>query len=216
MTDPASGIDFTKVLHAEQHLEIHQPMPVEGGTVARTRVTDVIDKGEGKGALIVTERQVRDRDTGELLCTQRSVAMARGNGGSGGTGKALPPPHAVPDGPPDAQLDIRTSTQAALLYRLSGDYNPVHADPAVAARAGFKAPILHGLATYGVAARAVLLASARPPASLRSFGVRFSAPVYPGETIRTQLWFEGMSVTFRALVPEREAVVLNNGRAEFS
>jgi len=213
MSDPATGIDVVKVLHAEQHLEIHRPLPLEGTTVARNRVLDVIDKGAGKGALIVMERLLHDQATGELLCTQKSIAMARGNGGAGGTGNPSPAPHPVPERSPDTTVDIRTATQAALLYRLSGDYNPVHADPAVAARAGFRAPILHGLASYGVAARAVLQAFGAEERSLRSFGVRFSAPVYPGESIRTELWQDRGIVSFRARVLERDAVVLNNGRA---
>jgi acyl dehydratase len=213
MSDPATGIDMVKVLHAEQHLEIHRPLPLEGSTVARNRVLDVIDKGAGKGVLIVMERRLHDQASGELLCTQKSIAMARGNGGEGGTGNPGPTPHPVPERSPDAVVDIGTATQAALLYRLSGDYNPVHADPAVAARAGFSAPILHGLASYGVAARAVLKAFGGEGRSLRSIGVRFSAPVYPGETIRTELWNEDGVVSFRARVLQRDALVLNNGRA---
>jgi len=213
MRDPATGIDFVRVLHAEQHLEIHRPLPTEGGTVAHNRVLDVIDKGPGKGVLIVMERLLHDEASGELLCTQRSVAIARGNGGAGGTGNLSPAPHPLPGREPDGHVDIRTATQAALLYRLSGDYNPVHADPAVAARAGFSAPILHGLASFGVAARAVLQAFDAAPGVLRSFGVRFSAPVYPGETIRTEFWRDADVVSFRSRVLERDAIVLNNGRA---
>jgi len=213
MRDPATGIDFVRVLHAEQHLEIHRPLPSEGATVARNRVLDVIDKGPGKGVLIVMERLLHDEASGELLCTQRSVAIARGNGGAGGTGNPSPDPHPLPAREPDGHVDIRTATQAALLYRLSGDYNPVHADPAVAARAGFSAPILHGLASFGIAARAVLQAFDAAPGALRSFGVRFSAPVYPGETVRTEFWRDADVVSFRSRVLERDAVVLNNGRA---
>ena len=213
MRDPAAGIDFVRVLHAEQHLEIHRPMPSEGATVAHNRVLDVIDKGPGKGVLIVMERLLHDEASGELLCTQRSVAIARGNGGAGGTGNPSPAPHPLPGRDPDGHVDIGTATQAALLYRLSGDYNPVHADPAVAARAGFSAPILHGLASFGIAARAVLQAFDAAPGALRSFGVRFSAPVYPGETIRTEFWRDADEVSFRSRVLERDAVVLNNGRA---
>ncbi|MFQ5983691.1 MAG: MaoC family dehydratase, partial [Woeseiaceae bacterium] len=114
---------------------------------------------------------------------------------------------------PDTVVDIPTSTQAALLYRLNGDHNPLHADPAIAEKAGFKAPILHGLASYGIAARAVLKAFELDPGRLESFGLRFSAPVYPGETIRTEAWKDGSVVSFRAIVVERDALTLNNGRA---
>jgi acyl dehydratase len=212
MSDPRSGIDMVKVLHAEQQLEIHRPLPVEGSSVAQTRVIDVIDKGAGKGALILMQRTLRDQASGELLCTQLSTAMARGNGGAGGSGNPGPAPAALPERAPDAVIDIETSPRSALLYRLSGDYNPVHADPAVAARAGFSAPILHGLASYGIAARALLQACGEG-ASLRSIGVRFSAPVYPGETLRSEIWRDGNLLSFRARVLQRDVLALNNGHA---
>ena len=214
MTDPESGIDYVKVLHGEQHLEIHQDLPVEGTVVAENKVTDVVDKGADKGALIVNERKLYEQASGDLLCTQKSVIFARGNGGFGGPVTASPNPHALPDREPDATVDIPTSTQAALLYRLNGDYNPLHADPAIAEKAGFKAPILHGLASFGIVARAVLQSLNNTDSSrLKSFGLRFSAPVYPGETIRTEIWRDGNEVTFRARVPERDVIALTNGIA---
>ena len=214
MTDPESGINYVKVLHGEQHLEIHQDLPVEGTVVAENKVTDVVDKGADKGALIVNERKLYEQASGDLLCTQKSVIFARGNGGFGGPVTASPNPHALPDREPDATVDIPTSTQAALLYRLNGDYNPLHADPAIAEKAGFKAPILHGLASFGIVARAVLQSLNNTDSSrLKSFGLRFSAPVYPGETIRTEIWRDGNEVTFRARVPERDVIALTNGIA---
>jgi acyl dehydratase len=120
----------------------------------------------------------------------------------------------LPDRKPDTTVDIPTSTQAALLYRMNGDYNPLHADPALAKKAGFESPILHGLATYGIAARAVLKAfDVKDAARLKSIGLRFSAPVYPGETIRTDIWKDDDIISFRASVAERDVTVLNNGRA---
>ncbi len=214
MTDPETGIDYVKVLHGEQHLDIHRDLPVEGTIVAQNKVIDVVDKGADKGALIINERKLYEQVSGDLLCTQKSVIFARGNGGFGGPVTASAKPHALPDREPDATIDIPTSAQAALLYRLNGDYNPLHADPAVAEKAGFTAPILHGLASYGIAARAVLksiddIDSPR----LISFGLRFSAPVYPGETIRTEVWRDGNEVSFRARVLERDVIALNNGLA---
>ncbi len=214
MTDPETGIDYVKVLHGEQHLDIHKDLPVEGTIVAQNKVIDVVDKGADKGALIINERKLYEQASGDLLCTQKSVIFARGNGGFGGPVTASAKPHALPDREPDATIDIPTSAQAALLYRLNGDYNPLHADPAVAEQAGFTAPILHGLASYGIAARAVLksiddIDSPR----LISFGLRFSAPVYPGETIRTEVWRDGNEVSFRARVLERDVIALNNGIA---
>jgi acyl dehydratase len=214
MTDPESGIDYVKVLHGEQHLEIHHDLPVEGKVVAENKVIDVVDKGADKGALITSERKLYEQTSGDLLCTQKSVIFARGNGGFGGPVTASPKPHMLPDREPDATVDIPTSPQAALLYRLNGDYNPLHADPAVAEKAGFKAPILHGLASFGIAARAVLQSLKNTDSSrLKSFGLRFSAPVYPGETISTEIWRDGNEVSFRARVPERDVIALTNGLA---
>lgn len=214
MADPATGIDMVKVLHGEQHLEIHRPLPAEGAIVGRNRVVEIVDKGADKGALISIERKLLDESTGDLYCTQTAVIFARGNGGFGGPATSIPQPHRLPDRSPDVTVDIPTTKQVALLYRLSGDYNPLHADPGVAAKAGFQAPILHGLASFGVAARAVLKGiDSAHTSSLKSFGLRFSSPVYPGETISTDLWCDGPVVSFRSRVAARDVVVLNNGRA---
>jgi len=217
LSNPKTGIDMTRVLHGEQSLEIHRPLPVEGSITASTRILDIIDKGPERGAIILTERRLFDSRSGEHYCTQQAGIFARGDGGCGGPRRALPRPRSLPDREPDGFADIPTSPRAALLYRLSGDYNPLHVDPAVAARAGFEAPILHGLASYGVAARAVLRACAVNDAGrLRSLCLRFSSPVYPGETIRTEVWREGDTVSFRSSVPARDTVVLDNGRAALS
>jgi acyl dehydratase len=214
MTNPETGIDYAKVLHGEQHLEIHKPLPTGGGILGRTRVLEVVDKGADKGALITTERKIYEQKSGELLNTQSAVIFARGNGGFGGPVTSGRAPQALPNRNPDTAVDIPTSTQAALLYRLNGDYNPIHADAALAKKVGFEGPILHGLATYGIAARAILKAFDIDDASrLKNIGLRFSAPVYPGETIRTDLWKDGDIVSFRSSVVERDVTVLNNGRA---
>ena len=185
--------------------------------VATAKVTDIVDKGAGRGALLFVERTVRDGDSGEDLATLRSTTFARGDGGCGGTTATAPPPHPVPDRAPDLACDLPTAPNSALIYRLSGDPNPLHASPAVAAAAGFDRPILHGLCTLGVAGHAILkTCCGYDPARLRSMALRFSAPVYPGETIRTEMWRDGAVVSFRARVVERDVVVLNNGRAEVS
>ena len=125
------------------------------------------------------------------------------------------PVHVPPDRAPDATCDLPTLPQAALLYRLSGDFNPLHAEPSVAREAGFEAPILHGLCTLGVAGHAILRTWCDyDPARFRSLDLRFSAPVYPGETIRTEMWRDDGVVSFRARAVERDAVVLDHGRAE--
>ncbi|HJN45915.1 MAG TPA: MaoC/PaaZ C-terminal domain-containing protein [Vicinamibacterales bacterium] len=215
--DPATGVDWKQVLHGEQGIELHRPLPAATTVLAQTRVTEVIDKGEGRGALIYSRREIRDKHSGEPLATLSSTTVARGNGGFGGPATAQPRPHTLPEREPDAVCDLPTVPQAALVYRLSGDPNPLHADPAVARAAGFNAPILHGLCTLGIAGHAVLRTCCDyDPARFGSLQLRFSAPVYPGETIRTEMWRDGEVVSFRSLALERNVTVLNNGRVELA
>jgi acyl dehydratase len=218
ISDPGTGVDWKKVLHGEQEITIFKPLPAAGTVIGRTRVTGVFDKGKDKGAVLVSERDVIDKASGDLLCRLTSTTMMRGDGGFGGPSGPLPAPHPLPDRAPDQTASIATLPQAALIYRLSGDYNPLHADPAVARSGGFDRPILHGLCTFGVVCRALLdVVCGNDPAKLRKMQVRFSAPVYPGETIVTELWREsGGVVSFRARVAQRDLVVINNGRAEIA
>lgn len=215
LSDPRTGADWKRLLHGEQSIEILHPLPPAGTVIGRTRVTDVIDKGPDKGALVLTRREITDAATGALLCRQRSTTFLRGDGGFGGPAGPLPAPHPIPDRAPDRTVSWRTLPQAALIYRLSGDPNPLHADPAVAEAAGFGRPILHGLCTFGIAGYAVMAGAAGgDPGAVRSVAARFTAPVFPGETVDTELWLEGNGiVAFRSRVAERGAVVLNNGRA---
>jgi acyl dehydratase len=211
-----TGADWRQVLHGEQGLVIHKPLPPAATVIGRMKITGFIDKGAGKGALLLSERAVIDQKSGELLATVSSTSFLRGDGGTGFSTGPAPAPHALPERAPDASLDLPTAPGQALIYRLSGDFNPLHADPKVAQGAGFPRPILHGLCTYGVAGRALLkLACDDDPARLKRMDLRFSAPVFPGETIRTEIWREGGGkVSFRAKVLERDLVVLNNGYAE--
>lgn len=211
LKDAGAGVDWVKLVHGEQSLRLHRPIPAAGAVVGRTRVKAIVDKGKDKGALVYQERLVTDQATGELLASIGSVSFCRADGGFGGGDEAPPPPPAVPEGPPEAVCDLPTLPQAALIYRLSGDYNPLHADPEVAAKGGFPRPILHGLCTYGVAAHALLRTYCEyNPSALTEISVRFSSPVYPGETIRTEMWRRGDRVLFRARSVERDVVVLNN------
>jgi acyl dehydratase len=212
--DPATGIDAVKVVHGEQTITLHRPLPAEGEIIGRTRVTGLVDKGEGKGALLYSEKELRDAATGTLLAVTGSTTFLRGDGGFGGPSDPVRPTHPVPDTAPELTLDLPTRPEQALYYRLNGDNNPLHADPEVAARAGFPRPILHGLCTLGVVAHALLreLGDYRPDA-MRSLSLRFSSPVFPGETIRTEIWRNG---AFRARVVERDVVVVNNGLAVFA
>ncbi len=212
--DPATGIQWQQILHGEQSIELHAPIPVAATLVGQTRVTGIVDKGADKGALIYSERRLTDKASGRHLASLRQTTFARGDGGFGGPTGPVPPVHALPERAPDQSCDLGTIAQAALIYRLSGDYNPLHASPAVAAAAGFKAPILHGLCTLGVAGHAILKSCCDyEPSRLKSLSLRFSSPVYPGETIRTEIWREDGFVSFRARVVERDVIVLNNGKA---
>ena len=216
LKDPATGVDWKKVLHGEQGLKIHEPLPAAGTVTGVTRIDALVDKGAGKGALLYSTREIRDKSSGRLLAEVSGCGFLRGDGGFGGPATATPKPHAIPERAPDSSSEIRTLPQAALIYRLSGDFNPLHADPEVARAGGFEKPILHGLCTYGVAGHALLkLICDYDPSRLKRMDVRFSAPVYPGETIRTEVWREGDArFAFRSLVTERNVVVLNNGYAE--
>ena len=210
--DPESGVDWKKVLHGEQAIELHRPLPPKATIKARSRITDIIDKGKGKGALFFAERTLVDGVTNEPLATLKSTTFARGDGGFGGPSGPQPEPHVLPHREPDEVCDLPTLPQAALIYRLSGDPNPLHADPQVAAAAGFDRPILHGLCTLGIAGHAILKTYCDyDTARFKSLKLRFSSPVFPGETIRTEMWRDGKNVSFRAKVVERDIVVLNNG-----
>ncbi|MEY4910182.1 MAG: hypothetical protein RL260_3900 [Pseudomonadota bacterium] len=208
-----TGLDWVRIVHAEQGLELHRPLPPEAEVVGLSSVVSAIDKGKDKGALITCERRILDRASGEPLCTITQVMLARGDGGFGGpTGPPSAPP-AMPAREPDQVCELQTPANMALLYRLNADWNPLHADPAVAHAAGFDRPILHGLATWGVAVRAVLRSALNHDTHrMASVFGRFSAPVYPGETLKTEMWLEPQCVRFRVWVVERGVLVMNNGR----
>jgi acyl dehydratase len=215
--EPDTGIDWRRLVHAEQAIELHAPLPPEGRVIGRTRVSALWDRGADKGAFMRQERIVIDAATGQRLATVSQLTLLRGDGGfgEGGSDGAPPAPHAIPQRTPDAVCDLPTMPQAALIYRLSGDANPLHADPAVARAAGFERPILHGMATMGVAAHAVLRAVLGYDAErFRSMRVRFTAPVLPGDTLRTELWIDGGVVSLRTSALERRVMVLNNGRVD--
>lgn len=209
-----TGINFMMVVHGEQRLTVHKPLPDQGTVVTDWRLIHVIDKGAGKGAVLVGETVIKDKATGEKLVTLVSSTFARADGGFGGSPEGGPQPHPTPTRAPDAELAIPTRPDQALLYRLSGDRNPLHSDPDFAKAAGFERPILHGLCTYGVTCRAVLATYCDfDPTRIVGHDVRFSSPVFPGETIVTRMWKDGNIVSFEASVQERPGVtVIKNGK----
>ncbi len=215
--EQATGIDWLKVVHGEQSFRIHRPLAASGTLIGKSRISDVVDKGVGKGAVVHTERTLWDKKTGAQVATLVHTTFCRGDGGFGGAKRESVPPHAMPERAPDATCDLPTRPEAALIYRLSGDYNPLHSDPAHAKAAGFPRPILHGLATFGVAGHALLKTlCGYDPAKLTAMDGRFSAPVFPGETIRTEMWRDENVVSYRARVEGRDVTAISNGRAEIT
>ena len=213
MTDPAFGVDERLVVAGDIKLTLHRPLPAEARLVSRPRIREVIDKGPGNAAIIQNTRDLLAAD-GTPVATVDSSTFARKHGGFGGKVTETPVPHAVPSGPPEKICDLPTSPNLALIYRLNGDENPLHADPERAKVAGFDRPILHGAASFGIAAHAVLRSYASyQPERMATFEARFSKPVFPGETIRTEMWADGPRISFQCKVADRDAIVLSNGLA---
>ena len=202
-------INLAQILHGEQELIVHSPIPTSGTVTQSGRVVNVFDKG--KGALAVMEIVSVLEKTGEPLFTNRSSIFIRGEGGFGGE-SGPPPGNEAPDRGPDHVVESPTLPQQALLYRMvSGDKNPLHADPGFAEFAGFERPILHGLCTYGVVAKAVVdNALGGEPGRLGSYKARFTGHVFPGETLITRIWDEGDVLVVSAHTKERGTTVLSN------
>ncbi|CAN7487234.1 MULTISPECIES: MaoC/PaaZ C-terminal domain-containing protein [unclassified Variovorax] len=220
--DPKTGADAVKLVHGEQDVRLLRPLPAKGCVIARNRVVSLTDKGVGKGAVAVVLRTLVDKASGDTVAESRNVTFLRGDGGfSAHGGRSDPGPEPLPSVPErsaDFELSYATRPEAALIYRLSGDVNPLHADPDVAAKAGFDRPILHGLCTYGMAARAVIeQVLDHDAARLKRLALRFTSPVCPGEAVRYELWRDGATLLrLRASVDARKTVVLNNGVVELA
>jgi acyl dehydratase len=206
------NLNLLLVVHGEQRLTLHKPLPSAGDVVFDERVVGAYDKGD-KGALILIEREVREKNSGDKFYTLGMTIFARGDGHFGGPKEGAPEPHVLPTRAPDLVHEADTRQDQAFIYALSGDRNPLHRDPAFAKMAGFPRPILHGLCSYGTACRSIISTVCQYDSTkITGFDVRFSAPVFPGETIVTEMWVDGNIVSYRSKLKERDVVVLNNGK----
>lgn len=178
------------LLHGSQGIRLHAPLPAAGKLSVVTEVADIQDKGEGKNAIVVLRGRGCDPESGSLVAETLTTLVLRGQGGFGGARGERPAAPEFPDRHPDARIDMLTREDQALIYRLSGDRNPLHSDPWFATQlAGFPKPILHGLCTYGVAGRALVAElGGGVAANITSIAARFTKPVFPGETLSTVIW----------------------------
>jgi acyl dehydratase len=205
------NLNRVMVVDGERDITFHKPIATAAHITADSSVLAVFDKGRDKGAVIRHQTVLKDAD-GEKLATLVASRFARGDGGFGGPSEGQPEPHQIPTRKPDLSVDISTREDQALLYRLNGDRNPLHSDPESARKSGFPRPILHGLCTYGITCRAVLQAiTGYDPDQIASHQARFSAPVFPGDTITVDLWKDGKAISFEARVKARDATVIKNG-----
>jgi acyl dehydratase len=207
------GWDYTQILHSEQRLRLYRPLPPAADLLINKRVVDAFDRGPKLGALILLEAEGRLASDDTVIFNMGCTIVARGDGGFGGPrGKGIPP-HRAPHREPDLSCDITTRPDQALLYRLTGDRNPLHADPQRARAVGFERPILHGLCTFGIACKSVLQTICDYDYTLiEEFDARFSAPVLPGDTITTDMWQDGNIISFSCSVKDRDVIVLRNGK----
>ncbi len=211
--EPRLSIDWVRLLHVAQTATFLAPLPPAATVIGEAHIASVTDRGADRGAEVVVERTIRDAADGWIYCRLEQTLLLRGNGGFAATPAPRPAKLTPPNRPPDLSVGFETSPRAALIYRLSGDWNALHIDPATARRAGFERPILQGLASYGIAGRVVLSAFCEGrPERLSELALRFAAPVTPGERLDFDLWRDGGTIVFVARVGDR--VVLDQGRAE--
>ena len=203
--------NYLMLVHGEQKVELHRPLPTSGTFTTESRTIGAYDKGADKGAVLVNQTTWKD-ETGARVATLTGSSFCRADGGFGGPSDGQPEPHPIPSRKPDLSVEIATREDQALLYRLNGDRNPLHSDPESARKSGFARPILHGLCTYGITCRAVLQAiTGFDPDQILSHQARFSAPVFPGDVITVDLWKDGREISFEARVAARGATVIKNG-----
>jgi acyl dehydratase len=215
LADPKLGIRDYPNVHGDETITLHAPIPAACRVTCQSRIAGLYDRGPGSHAILIVEEEMAEAETGRPLATLRQTDVLIGAGGFGGE----PPPAqerpAMPEREPDHVASHPVAPQAALIYRLSGDHYALHVEPAFARAAGFDGPILHGLATYGIACHAVVAACCHhDPGRIARFHGRFTAPVYPGEALSTRIWRDGPIVRFETYATARNVVVLGNGRAD--
>lgn len=205
LRDPRFGIDFTRLVHVAQDATFHAALSPEGEIVGTARVVSLADRGPDRGAELVVERHISEASTGRALCTLRQTLLLRGDGGFGGA-RPVRSPATAPDRVSDLAIQVTLSPRAALIYRLSGDWNPLHIDPEAARAAGFERPIMHGLGVYGTVAAALCHALGRSPLALHRLACRFSGIVIPGDSLDLRIWDLGHGYAFDATVNGRRAL----------
>jgi acyl dehydratase len=215
--DPKYGITWQKLLHRDQTIEIHGEIPTEGEVRGEMTIDEIYDRGADKGALMHFSRRIFNTATGGLIATVRQVNVLRADGGFGGPAEPHFQRPGAPQRSPDLVVRLQTRPDQALLYRLSGDLNALHVDPAVANAAGFERPILHGLASLGVVGLAFAGGPVQAAARLvKRLEARFANPVFPGETFDVSVWRDDAgNAAFEARVVERDTVVIRDGRIEY-
>ncbi len=212
MVDPKFGVDARMVVAAGLKVVLHRPLRSEDRLVSRPRIKEVVDLGPDKAAIIMGTRELTVPN-GERVATVDNSTLARKHGGFGGKVIQQPEPHVVPTSAPQTVCDLPTPPNLALLYRLNGDENPLHVEPELARRVGFERPILHGAASFGIAAHAVLRQIDYRAEALYSIEARFAKPVLPGDTLRTELWRDRNRISFQCRVAGRDDIAISNGLA---
>lgn len=203
------GVDIRGLVHVGESLEIHAHPPHQGTAIVTTRICDVVDKGPDRGAILSAEFTISEKSSGQVLAVSRSDLFCRKDGGIEGA-PSVPPVtrKPIPSRTADGTLTVATRPEQAALYRLCGDLNPIHIDPEVAHSAGFDRPLMHGLATYGMAYRALVSGRLGGKIDAASgLGVRFSGPVFPGETMQLAYWEEPDEIQFRITVDTNRPVL---------
>jgi len=212
MREHDTGVDWRQIVHLDQSLEILGQIPISGAVTGKTRVLDVLDRGVGRGAIVRFERTLINEASGEIIARMMQSNLCRADGGFSGRDAPLAIRKRVPDRSPDSIIEVTTRPETALLYRLSADLNPLHADPASARQSGFPKPILHGLATFGIVCRALIKSRCDYDGScLSRIAARFTGIVYPSDTLSVELWNDTGEVRFRARVPARDVIVVDDG-----